>query len=81
MGYIPPVRDEQAFQYGKRIEPSYRGIKPTTPVDKGNFLGILADKEKQMFNRGKWHNKQKNEKKHQVVRNLTGKGFYIDEVV
>lgn len=91
MGYIPPVHDEQSVLYGNRLDPTYRGIKPASPVMKANFHGILSDKEKEEFNRRKKKeyksnrsnkpNDQNKSKKSKVLRDLTGKGYYINEVV
>lgn len=88
MGYIPPVRDEQSVQYGNRFDPTYRGIKPASAVVKGGFQGILSDKEKEEFNRRRKDdyksnrlNKPSRSKRSKVIRDMTGKGYYIDEVV
>lgn len=83
MGYVPPVRDQQAFQYGNRLIQGKRGIKPASPVMKGKFHEVLAEQQKQAFYENKVLHEKKQRKKtnHQMVRNLTGKGKYIDEVV
>lgn len=85
IGYIPPVRDEQSVQYGNRFDPTNRGIKPTSAVVKANFQGILSDKEKAGFNRRRKSDhklsKSSNIKKSKVIRDMTGKGYHIDEIV
>jgi hypothetical protein len=85
LGYIPPIRDEQAIQYGNRFIHSYHGIVPTSPVMKSDFHTVLADQQKPTNIRK--HNQKRNSNKvatknhHKVLREMTGKGHYIDEVV
>lgn len=91
MGYIPPVRDEQSVLYGNRLDPTLHGIKPTSAVEKGSFHRILSDKEKEEFNRRRKIDYRSNRlsksndpnksKKNKVIRDMTGKGYYINEVI
>jgi hypothetical protein len=83
LGYIPPIRDEQAIQYGNRFIHSYRGIVPTSPVMKSDFHSVLADKQKPNFRNQTQKGKSNKTvtKNHKILREITGKGHYIDEVV
>ncbi|MFN7253113.1 MAG: hypothetical protein ACK4M9_20420 [Anaerobacillus sp.] len=84
MGYIPPIRDEQAIQYGNRFIHSYHGIVPISPVMKSDFHSVLADKQKPTKFRNhnqKGKNNKTATKNHNILREMTGKGHYIDEVV
>lgn len=77
MGYIPPIRDEQSFQYFNRLQQKKSSIKPLFPVAKGEFQEILSKQEKLEYlkdvNKGKKCSK--------TMKKITGKGYYIDEVV
>jgi hypothetical protein len=80
MGYIPPVRDEQVFQYGNRFIHSYRGIAPTSPVIRGKFHETLSEHQRQTLYRSQ-QQEIKQVMKHKIEKEMTGKGRYIDEVV
>lgn len=82
MGYVPPVRDEQSFQYGNRYVHRYRGITPTSPVQKAKFQKILEEHEQ--YPRETRKNNSRREtvnRKKEVERKVLRKGHYIDEVV
>lgn len=82
LGYIPPFRDEQPFQYGNRNIYSQRGIKQVSPVLKGSFQRVLAEEERKAFyQQSKNKHKHPKEKSHKMISKLTGKGTYVDEVV
>ncbi|OIJ10101.1 hypothetical protein BKP35_13370 [Anaerobacillus arseniciselenatis] len=87
MGYVPPVRDQQSFQYGNRSIHSHRSIKQISPVSKGKFHRVLSEQEKEAFNdsykyyKANDEKQNKKQKRSQVLSELTGKGTYIDEVV
>lgn len=81
MGYIPPVRDDQSFEYGKRISPARKGIKPTSSVVKGKFHQVLTETHKNYGKSKSQKNKDGKKEIHKIVCSVTGKGKYIDEVI
>ncbi len=83
MGYIPPVRDEQLFQYGNRLNHHSQGITPTSPVIKGTFHNVLTEKQKQLLidHKKYHHQKKKKNLNYEIIQEVTGKGYYINESV
>jgi hypothetical protein len=82
MGYIPPSRDEQAFQYGKRLVNHYRAIKPISRVVKGKYIEIFTERQGPAIERTKSvNNKSISSSKYKKATNITGKGNVIDEVI
>ncbi|OIJ10375.1 hypothetical protein BKP37_17665 [Anaerobacillus alkalilacustris] len=82
MGYIPPIRNEQLFQYGNRIPYDQPSIKPISAVAKSKFHEVLTEQQKQInytilkneYNRRKFTNRK-------LICELTGKGYIIDASV
>lgn len=84
MGYIPPVRDDQVVQYGNRYIHRKHSIQATSPVNKSEFFEGLKKRKEKLISYDKDQvivTKGMEGKKNQVYRELTGKGYFIDEVV
>lgn len=86
MGYIPPIRDAQAIQYGNRISPYIPGIKPISPATHAKFKEVLRkhQSEGQYVERNvkqlekKYRNKPNLSSK---INKITGKGNRFDEQI
>ncbi|MGO4889383.1 hypothetical protein ACJ2A9_16665 [Anaerobacillus sp. MEB173] len=86
MGYVPPVRDAQAIHYGNRIIYQGTGMKPVSPIAKGEFYKVLRKRqyEGRYFERNLRQYNNRNEKHEHLenqIRKLTGKGNLFDESI
>ncbi|MCD8502347.1 MAG: hypothetical protein LRY71_12645 [Bacillaceae bacterium] len=80
MGYVPPIRDDQQFQYGNRYVYKKEGIRPMSPVEEIRFLKVMSE------NPGGKQHKYQGKDQHSYERpfvseRMFGKGEYFDQMV